>query len=286
MVNPSIPITSAFFRVAERWRACGGVALVAGCIALAPHLASAQSETQRPPSGDGQERSLPEPYKWLRPIEGPEHGGPEGKGKDKPQRTPDRKSEQGPGRGDAAKGKSVAKPAPAHKLTKGGDLETAAQRARKLRDHYAELAASGSAEEASKITAAIERLWLKADSDTAITLMHRAEAALAAERYDLAINLLDAAVNLAPDYAEVWNRRAYAHYLSGDIVRSVGDLRRVLALDPNHYRALEAFGQIMKEIGNKPAALAAFRRLDAVHPFSGADQAVKELSVEVEGQAL
>ena len=202
-----------------------------------------------------------------------------------PPRTEDQgKPDVKKGRPDAKKAQEA--PKPQHKLSKGGDLETPATRAKKLRDLYAELAASGSAEEARKISASIERLWFRADSDTVIALMQRAEAALGSERFDLALNLLNRAVEISPDYPEVWNRRAYAHYLSGDIVRAIGDLRRVLALDPNHYRALEAYGSIMKETGNKSAALAALRKLMAVHPFAGADQAIKELVVEVEGEKL
>lgn len=176
--------------------------------------------------------------------------------------------------------------APANKLTKGGDLETAAARARKLRDLYAELAAAPTADVARRAAAQIEKLWFRSESETTLALMQRAEAAMGSERFDLALNLLNAAVELAPDYAEVWNRRAYAHYLSGDINRAVGDLRRVLALDANHFKALEALGQIMKELGNKPAALAALRSLQAVHPHAGVEQSVKELTTEVEGQPL
>jgi tetratricopeptide (TPR) repeat protein len=197
------------------------------------------------------------------------------------------KPDQGGPKSDAAGKTDGAKPAaPPHKLTKGGDLETAAQRAKKLRDLYAELAAAPSADVARRAAAQIEKLWFRSESDTALALMQRAEAAIGAERFDLALNLLNAAVEFAPDHAEVWNRRAYAHYLSGDIKRAVGDLRRVLALDPNHFKALEALGQIMKELGNKPAALAALRSLQAVHPHAGVEQAVKELTTEVEGQPL
>lgn len=205
---------------------------------------------------------------------------------------PDRRGETSPG--DAGKPGSdtradsgrPAPPKPADKLTKGGDLETAAHRAKKLRDLYAELAAAPSADVARRAAAQIEKLWYRSDSETALALIQRAEAAVAAERFDLALNLLNAAVDLAPDHAETWNRRAYAHYRSGDINRAVGDLRRVLALDPNHFKALEALGQIMKELGNKPAAFAALRRLMEVHPFAGVEQAMKELSIDVEGQPL
>ena len=273
---------------ASRTTARGLLALalaVGVAMSFAAPPAHAQKQPAKPP-GDSADPDLPPkpPSQRSDPRADPK-GGPGQRPSPKAQ---PKSGEAAPDeRGTAKPGKDgVAKPAPAHKLTKGGDLETPAQRAKKLRDLYAELAASGSAEEARKISSSIERLWFKADSDTVIALMQRSEAALAAEKFDLALNLLNTAVVLSPDYAEIWNRRAYAYYLSGDTVRAIGDLRRVLALDPNHYKALEAFGQIMKELGNKPAALAALRQLNAVHPFAGADQAVKDLTVDVEGQGL
>jgi tetratricopeptide (TPR) repeat protein len=68
---------------------------------------------------------------------------------------------------------------------------------------------------------------------------------------------------------------------------ALGDLRRALALDPNHFKALDGLGQILREIGQKKAALKAFKQLLEVHPYwSGAQQLVDELAREVEGQGI
>jgi len=64
-------------------------------------------------------------------------------------------------------------------------------------------------------------------------------------------------------------------------------LRRALALDPNHFKALDGLGQILREIGQKKAALKAFKQLLEVHPYwSGGQQLVDELAREVEGQGI
>ena len=58
-------------------------------------------------------------------------------------------------------------------------------------------------------------------------------------------------------------------------------------LDPHHFKALDGLGQIMREIGQKKAALKAFKQLLDVHPYwSGAKQAVEELEREVDGQGI
>jgi tetratricopeptide (TPR) repeat protein len=161
------------------------------------------------------------------------------------------------------------------------------ERAKLLRDLYAHLATAADEQAAAPYVEAIERIWLSPGSDTVLALMERALHAASHERPDLALNLLDAVVNIAPDYAEGFNRRAYVFYTLGDRERALGDLRRVMALDPNHFKAIDGFAQIMKDFGDKKAALAAYKKLVSIHPFwPSAQTALDELKKEVEGHGL
>lgn len=162
---------------------------------------------------------------------------------------------------------------------------TPAERTKLLSNLYAYLATAEDDKQAAPIAQAIERLWLFADSDTIGVLMDRGAKAIADKDYDLGLRFMDAVVDLAPDYAEGWNRRAYVHFLRNDVERMVGDLRRCLALEPNHFRALEGLAQVMRETGQKKAALKAYERLLEVHPNTpGLQDAIKELSRDVDGQ--
>ncbi len=161
------------------------------------------------------------------------------------------------------------------------------KRAKKLQDLYALLATALDTEAASKAAQAIERIWLTPGSDTVSILMERAVNAANEKRLDLAVKLLDTVVELAPDYAEGWNRRAYVHYLRNDVGSAMGDLRRVLALDPSHFKALDGLAQILKEMGDKKSAYTVYKKLIEVHPFlQPAEQAIQELGREVEGQGI
>jgi tetratricopeptide (TPR) repeat protein len=165
--------------------------------------------------------------------------------------------------------------------------KTPAERERILSDLYAHLAAATDEESAKTVAEGIERLWLNSGSDTIDLLMERSMKAVSEKNLDLAIALLNYVVELAPDFTEGWNRRAYVHYMKGEIDLALGDLRRALALDPNHFKALDGFAQILREIGQKKAALKAFKQLLDVHPYwSGAQDAVDELAREVEGQGI
>ncbi len=156
-----------------------------------------------------------------------------------------------------------------------------------LAELYTHLAEAHDATQAAPIAEAIEGLWQQPGSDTIGVLMGRSADALNAKKNDLAMQFLDAVVELAPDYAEGWNRRAYVQFLDNNYDGAVGDLRRALALDPNHFKALEGLARILRETGQKKSALQAYKQILKINPFQdGAKEAVDELSVEVEGQGI
>jgi tetratricopeptide (TPR) repeat protein len=165
--------------------------------------------------------------------------------------------------------------------------ETPAERSKVLGNLYAHLATAADAQSAAPFVEAIERIWLHSGSETISVLMERSLKAMAASNPELALKLLDAVVELAPDYAEGWNRRAYVYYMQSDYERAMGDLRRVLALEPNHFKALDGLAQILREIGEKRAAVKAYQQLLQVHPnWAGAQQAIDDLTREVEGRGI
>ena len=140
---------------------------------------------------------------------------------------------------------------------------------------------------AMKVTATIEKIWRLPGGDTVNLLVDRASNAANTNNADLALKLLDAAVDLAPDYAEAFSRRAFVHYMKGDKERAVGDLRRVLALEPNHFKALEGLAKILQESGQKKGALKAFEELRKINPnAAGAKTSIELLKKEVEGQGI
>ncbi len=140
---------------------------------------------------------------------------------------------------------------------------------------------------AQRLATAIEKIWRRSGSDTADLMMERAGMALLAQKYDLAIKLLGSLTRMAPSYAEGWNQLATVHFLRNDYGHAVRDLRRVLTLEPRHFKALEGLAIILRETGSKKAALKALRHLLTIHPrMKSAKQAEEELAREVEGQSL
>ena len=189
----------------------------------------------------------------------------------------------GPPEAPAAKAEAPAK----LKSALGNAPQTADEKAKLLGDLYAQLATAEDEASAKKFAEQIERLWMHSGSDTVNLLMERSAIALRKNQPELAQKLLDRVVTLAPDYAEGFNQRAYFHFVRNNFEAAVGDLRRVLALDPNHFKALEGLAQIWRETGNKRGALGVVKQLIDVHPFAaGAKSTYDELKREVEGQGI
>ena len=172
-------------------------------------------------------------------------------------------------------------------VTKQSVLKSLKDRDGQLEELYAQLADAPDPASAGALEKSIEKLWLQTDSDTIGVLMARALKAITEKRSELALRLLDAVVELAPDYAEGWNRRAYVYYLQERSGSALGDLRRVLALEPKHFGALSGLARILNDYGQKKNALKAYQELLRINPHtSGAKEAVDKLSVEVEGQGI
>ena len=105
--------------------------------------------------------------------------------------------------------------------------------------------------------------------------------------YGIALELLDAIVEMRPGYAEGWNKRATLFYLMDDYDRAMRDILEVLEREPRHFGALSGLGLILQEVGQKRGALEAFRRALAVHPHLGNVQdSIKALVGEVEGEEI
>jgi len=276
-------------------------AVVAALLAATSPLL-AQEASPAPPSAEGVEplKPLPAPHNNLPPV--PPLPGAVFPGGNPAEGSPGESLLPSPG--DTAEGEALKPlPAPHNNLPPvpalpgavfPGDPHKQAEkpagkqsREELLAELLTQLAKAQDAAQAGSISEAIQSLWMQSGSDTIGVLMGRSAKAISDQKNALALKLLDAVVELAPDYAEGWNRRAYVFFLDNDYENAVEDLRRALALEPNHFKALEGLARILRETGQKKASLKAYRELLKINPFEeGAKKAADELSVEVEGQGI
>jgi len=144
-----------------------------------------------------------------------------------------------------------------------------------------------SAESAKYVENRIWALWLAAGGDTGTLLMGRVKTAMDGKDYDLALKLLNAIIDIRPDYVEAWNRRATIYFTKKDYANALADIHEVLAREPRHFGALAGLGTILQEFGDDKHALEAFRRALAVHPkLEKIPELVKRLTEKVEGRDI
>lgn len=160
-------------------------------------------------------------------------------------------------------------------------------RAETLNDLYARLAASKDAVETAGLLSAIDRLGLDSGSDAGDLLMARAIGAMGAKKYDIALTLLDKLVDLQPEWAEAWNKRATVRFLVDDDQGSMADIAHVLKIEPRHVGALSGMGMILERRGFRGDALRAYRRALTVAPqLESLKSNVDRLTKAVQGQSL
>ncbi|WP_311274659.1 hypothetical protein [Methylobacterium sp. WCS2018Hpa-22] len=156
-----------------------------------------------------------------------------------------------------------------------------------LEDLYARLKASEDDAEAKGISRLIEQRLGRSGSATADLLTERARQAMSGRDYALAVELMDRATTLEPQWAEGWNRRATVFWLLTDQTNAVADLQRTLVLEPRHYEAWAALGRIYLSMDDKRRALDAFRRASAIYPrMEKLQSAIDRLVPEIDGRDL
>ena len=129
--------------------------------------------------------------------------------------------------------------------------------------------------------------WSKSGSPTVDLLLSRAQDALDAGDLQAAIDHATAAIDYAPDFAEPYHMRATAYYLTGRIGPSLADLRRTLALEPRHFRALRGLAVILEEMGEPDRAMDVLDVVLELHPADADAAAARErLQRMFEGRSL
>jgi tetratricopeptide (TPR) repeat protein len=156
-----------------------------------------------------------------------------------------------------------------------------------LDELFTRLAGAKDESEANGVANLIERRWARSGSDTADLLMSRAEEALKAKEFPLAVELLDRVLTLRPEWAEAWHRRATAFFLLDDPVSAIADIQRVLTREPRHFGAWAGLGHIYVSGGDKKRALEAYRKALAIHPYlAKLREAIERLTPEIDGRDI
>ena len=117
-----------------------------------------------------------------------------------------------------------------------------------------------------QITRQIWIIWREVNNESADVLMNKGIRDMSFQRYDQALVAFNEVVEIAPTYAEGWNKRATLLFLMGDFVASVEDIKRTVTLEPRHFGAWSGLGLVYTHMDDDAAALQAFEQALEVNP--------------------
>ena len=113
---------------------------------------------------------------------------------------------------------------------------------------------------------AIWGIWMESGDDDVDQLLNQGSIQMSFRSYGAALGYFNKVIELRPDFAEGWNKRATVYYLMGEYTKSIEDCRKVLALEPRHFGALSGLGLIYTQLDDDANALDAFEKAAQVHP--------------------
>ena len=131
---------------------------------------------------------------------------------------------------------------------------------------FERLTVTTSDEEASNITREIWQRWTANDDPNVSQLMQIGIRALNYSTYRKALQSFDRVIEIAPEFAEGWNKRATLYYHIKEYRRSMDDIKKTLRLEPRHFGAWSGLGLVSIAQENYAGALAAFKKALSINP--------------------
>ncbi|MEQ8832593.1 MAG: tetratricopeptide repeat protein [Alphaproteobacteria bacterium] len=109
-------------------------------------------------------------------------------------------------------------------------------------------------------------LWLQAPTATGRILMAQGVDQMQTQDLTGAIKTFTALIELEPDFAEAWNKRATVYFLMGLYPESLADIDETLNLEPRHFGAQSGQGLVFDAMKEPEAALQSFEKALSLNP--------------------
>ena len=113
----------------------------------------------------------------------------------------------------------------------------------------------------------IWKLWSTHPNDEKLTnLLAEGSAAVNNNQLTEAINIFTTVIELDPNWAEAWNKRATVFYLVGQFQKSQDDIDKVLNLEKRHFGALAGQGLVNIQLKNFEKAIKSYQKALEIYP--------------------
>ena len=143
-------------------------------------------------------------------------------------------------------------------------------------------------ENSKKIEDKIWDLWTTHPSKNNLTkLLADGSSAMMDNKLDAAYDKFTEVIELDPNWAEAWNKRATVLYLMGKYELSQADIDKVLMIEKRHFGALTGQGLVQTALKNYQKAIDSYIEAHEVHPFMKSPMIMMEkLQIELQKQSI
>ena len=134
----------------------------------------------------------------------------------------------------------------------------------------------------------IWKIWSTHPKENKLTLM-LSEGSNLVKRDQLieSIKVFTKVIELDPNWAEAWNKRATALYLLGEFKKSQEDIDKVLELEKRHFGALAGQGLVNIQLKNYEKAIMSYREAQKIYPSMKSPKImIKEIEELIKKQSI
>jgi len=143
-------------------------------------------------------------------------------------------------------------------------------------------------EKSKKIEDKIWSLWTTHPSKNNLTkLLADGSSAMMDNKLEIAYNKFTEVIELDPNWAEAWNKRATVLYLMGKYELSQADIDKVLAIEERHFGALSGQGLVQTALKNYQKAIDSYIQAHKVHPFMKSPMImIEKLKLQIKRESI
>ena len=102
-----------------------------------------------------------------------------------------------------------------------------------------------------------------------------------------AVKVFTKVIELDPNWAEAWNKRATALYFLGEFKKSQNDIDKVLELEKRHFGALAGQGLVNIQLKNYEKAIMSYKKAQEIYPSMKTPKImIKEIEKLIKKQSI
>ena len=140
----------------------------------------------------------------------------------------------------------------------------------------------------SEIEKKIWKIWSTHPADQKLTqMLAQGSDLMNSKMFKEALIIFDQVIDLDPEWAEAWNKRATVLYLVGEYQKSQNDIDQVLKLEKRHFGALAGQGLVNIELKNYEKAITSYKKAKEIYPsMKSPEIMIKKLKELIKRQSI